>query len=194
MLTQADIDNMIQQWTRSPEGRSYLKSVGVGIYTDQEMIAIANELKLALASAFVGAQTSLGGTFDVHSVDVKLSRGKKENVILVSFPGTVLRRNSLMKYDGSYTGEGVDDIFALFTHGWHAKNYAYGSWMDAYSDDEMSTPFQSAHSRSYSSFGHGVMIRSRKDFPGSSFIQDTCSYFETKYPGLSIKLPKDWRS
>ena len=151
MLTQADVDAIIQAWTRSPAGREYLKKEGVGIYTEQEMRAIAGELRAAIASAFVSEQTSVGnassmGTFNLGATAIKQSG---ENHIEILYKREALRRKSLLSpnntqstYAGGrkkltksnigYTGNGLRDIFAAFTSGWHASNYVYGSWEDAY--------------------------------------------------------------
>jgi hypothetical protein len=91
-------------------------------------------------------------------------------------------KRKLTKSNTGYTGNGLRDIFAAFTSGWHAANYAYGSWQDAYQTGFMSG--RRSHNRTY--------IRSRKDYEGSSFIRDTVESFEAKYPGLSITIPAEW--
>lgn len=202
MLTQADVDAIIQAWSRSPAGREYLKQEGVGIYTPQEMQAIANELRLAIISAFISIQ-SIGGGFRLRATSIEQTG---ENTLSIVYGPSALRRESLMhSYDPKYStfrsfdkekgklvkkrtnkghvGNGIDDVFALFTQGWHAHTYVYGSWQDAQQHDFVGH-VPRTHDRQ--------SIRSRKDYAGNSFILDTVTHFEAKYPGLTIKIPTEW--
>lgn len=210
MLTQADVDAIIQEWTRSPAGRAKLKEMGVGIYTPQEMKAIANELRLAIISAFISIQ-HIGGGFNIGATSVQQTG---ENTLSIQYGPAALRRESLLhSWDSKYStfrsfdkekgklvkkrtnlghvGNGVKDVFALFTQGWHAHTYVYGSWEDAYQGSYPGM-VQRTHSTLYGRHYSRPSIRSRKDYEGNSFIKDTCAHFEQKYPGLKITIPPEW--
>ena len=212
MYTQADVDAMIQNWINSPAGKAKLKAIGVGVYTPEEMVQIGEKLKADLIGAFIHIQTSGLGFFDTGAVKVS---GDGESKVTISFAPAALKRKSLLgiprrgtserttyntykngkkstrKHSSGnigYTGPGVKDVFALFTQGWHAHAYVYGSWEDAYQTG-MHSWNENTH---FTSRKYGVSIRSRKDYPGNPFVADVVNRYMSEYPGLEIKYPSAW--
>jgi hypothetical protein len=196
MLTQADVDAIIKDWMNSSAGKQYLHDIGAGIYTEKEMQEIASKLRSELIFAFFSVQKTGGAVFDGSATAINVVG---ENHLSIVFKPQALRRKSLLSPDNQqstyaggrkkltksnigYTGNGLRDIFAAFTSGWHASNYVYGSWEDAYQTGIMVG--NRSHDRTF--------IRSRKDFEGSSFIRDTVAMFEAQYPGLKITIPAEW--
>lgn len=214
MYTQADVDAMIQKWINSPAGKARLKELGVGIYTPEEMVQIGEKLKADLIGAFLHIQTSGLGFFDTGAVQVS-SDGERK--VRISFSPAALKRKSLMyvpklgeswdsrktyysykngkrsekklsKSNTGYTGPGIKDVFALFTQGWHAHGYVYGSWEDAYQTG-MHSWNENTH---FSTRKYGGTIRSRKDYPGNPFVANVVNQYINAYPGLEIKYPSAW--
>lgn len=196
MLTQAHVDAIIKEWMNSSAGKQYLHDIGAGIYTEQEMRDIAAKLRSELIFAFFSVQKTGGAVFDGSATAINVVG---ENHLSIVFKPQALQRKSLLspnnkqstyaggrkkltKSNVGYTGNGLRDIFAAFTSGWHASNYVYGSWEYAYQTGVLSG--NRSHSRTF--------IRSRKDFEGSSFIRDTVAMFEAQYPGLKITIPAEW--
>lgn len=196
MLTKADVDAIIKEWMSSSAGKQYLHDIGAGIYTEQEMRDIAAKLRSELIFAFFSAQKTGGAVFDGSATAINVVG---DNHLSIVFKPQALQRKSLLspnnkqstyaggrkkltKSNVGYTGNGLRDIFAAFTSGWHASNYVYGSWEDAYQTGTMVG--NRSHDRTF--------IRSRKDFEGSSFIRDTVAMFEAQYPGLKITIPAEW--
>ena len=193
MYTQADVDAWIKEWMESPEGKAKLKSLGVGIYTPEEMRAIAERLSQDLIGAFLSIQRAAhhaGGEagFETKGMQIRML---KNNKVRIAIPPSLLRRESLIGVynDGGEkyrpTGDGIDDIFALFTQGWHASNYVYGAWDDAYAEwGERRFHHNGGNDRSW--------IRSRKDYPGNPFIATVVNRYMAEYPGLTITYPSAW--
>ena len=203
MLTQAHVDAIIKEWMNSSAGKQYLHDIGAGIYTEQEMRDIAAKLRSELIFAFFSVQKTGGAVFDGSATAINVVG---ENHLSIVFKPQALQRKSLLspnnkqttyhsrnakgklvtrkltKSNIGYTGNGLRDIFAAFTSGWHAHSYVYGLWEDAYQTGVLSG--NRSHSRTF--------IRSRKDFEGSSFIRDTVAMFEAQYPGLKITIPAEW--
>lgn len=74
---------------------------------------------------------------------------------------------------GGYTGEGVNNIVALFNNGAHAKNYTYGWWNGhAAAGDAV------AHSGADDGF---AWVKSKKDREGLHFIQQAVNDFNGNY-------------
>ena len=214
MYSKATIDAMIKQWIESPSGIQRMKAIGVGIYTPEEMLEIGEKLKTDLIMAFLHAQTSGLGFFDTEAVNVAL---EGDSQVKITFSPNALKRKSLMyvprrgeswdsrktyysyksgkrrekklsKSNIGYTGNGIRDVFALFTQGWHAHGYVYGSWEDAYQTGIHSW---NEHTH-FTSRKYGVTIRSRKDYPGNPFVSQVIGTYIAKYPGLKINYPPEW--
>lgn len=54
-------------------------------------------------------------------------KGEKSWKLPLYFGGD-LRRRSLRKADGTYTGDGIDNIVALFNNGYKANQWVFGEW------------------------------------------------------------------
>lgn len=91
-----------------------------------------------------------------------------------------LRRESLEDGSGHYggefggrTGEGINNIIALFNNGAHAKDFTYGWW-----DGHSGTGDASLRSGALNSF---AWVRSRKDREPLHFIQQAVMDFNGNY-------------
>lgn len=183
MLTQSDVDLIIKNWMESIEGKKHLRSLGVGVYTPTEMQAIALRLRNDIVSGFFSIQSTPlssphAGIMDMRYVTIQ---NVGENRLEIRFPPSALKRKSLMGLRG-YTGGGINDIFALFTHGWSAKRYVYGDWYEAEQNG-----WRAEHTRRKDGF-----IRSRRYYPGNPWISHIITTYEMEYPGLSITYPAAW--
>lgn len=100
----------------------------------------------------------------------KMSDGHME--IWIYFGGD-MHRESLENGDGGHTGEGIDNIVALFNNGAHASNYVYGWW-------NHHSPKGDALSRSSPSDDF-AWVRSTKDREALHFIQQAVRDFNGNY-------------
>lgn len=201
-ITAEDINKELQAYIDTPEGkRDMEETLGVEFgYSETEARLIAEELKFAIINAYK-AQLDPRNTeryFNIDLVKVGTARLIKDCYkVIISFNTKALARRSLhcvgsMGYkkpysvstsvgQDSFTGEGIQDIFSLFTNGYHASNYAYGAWWDSATDSgERDNPY-----------GY-ITIRSKKSREPNPFIKDTIRSFEEKHPGMEIHFPKEW--
>jgi len=86
-----------------------------------------------------------------------------------------LRRESLDDGINGYTGEGIDNIVALFNNGYHASDYVYG-WWDGH-QATASTLFRSGSDIK----ANYAWVRSQKDREGLHFIQQAVDDFNGNY-------------
>lgn len=85
-----------------------------------------------------------------------------------------LSRESLENGENGYTGEGINNIIALFNNGYHAKDYVYGWWNGH-------QPHGEALSRSLDGREDFAWVRSKKDRDGLYFIQQAVRDFNGNY-------------
>lgn len=100
----------------------------------------------------------------------KMSDGHME--IWLYFGGD-MHRESLEDGEGGHTGEGINNIVALFNNGAHASDYVYGWWNKHSPKGEALT--RSAPGDSY------AWVRSKKDREALRFIQQAVSDFNGNY-------------
>lgn len=75
---------------------------------------------------------------------------------------------------GGYTGEGINNIIALFNNGAHAKNFTYGWWNNH-------RPTGEASYRSGGFTANDAWVQSRKDREPLHFIQQAVMDFNGNY-------------
>lgn len=199
-LTADDINAMLGDYIKSPEGKKYIEDskLNVSGYSESDMTGIASKLKKSLVNAYFGQLRESRKYFDLDSINVGIPRQLTDGTwkLTITFAGKGLFRRSLStaspqskyvqsnktrnKASGwtqSFTGKGVDDIWALFTQGYWTKQ-VYGFWWDSQGDSSERGEFGSIKSRS---------VRSP-----NSFIANTIKIFEAQYPDLKIEFPIEW--
>ena len=173
MLNEKDILNLLQAYVRAPENRGWLKKEhDVEFGVDTRILAdIRRELEAAIKSVLPNFKMS-----SVRFVrDSSVSGSEKYNVIIDS---SALRRESLYyttKDGNRVQGEGIDDILALFTHGYTLKHRApYGIW------DR--------------SDGDSVMVRAKAHRDANPFLQNLCNTLNAKYHDVcEVTLSDDYK-
>ena len=101
----------------------------------------------------------------------KIDKSSGSWVVDISFPDSLLSRDSLTGWRGSPTGRGVYDIFGLITQGYPRIKRVYGVWEGR---------------------NNGKPISNKISRPPNSFISDTISSFEANHPGIKIDYPYEW--
>lgn len=182
--TANDYQKLVEDFMKSPEGRKFLKeqkNVNVG-YTDAEMKKIAENLKRDIIAAFLLVVKEPGAQFEDNLVSVHftdLGIGPQRKAVRILFHDRALSRYSLWDYKrNSAPREGVFDIIGLFTQGYSANNYAYGSWIRHDGDDFVEDD---------SSY-----IRSLKSRMANDFINKVIGKYKVLYPDIEIKYPRRW--
>lgn len=151
----------IQEYKKS--GKSGTAAGGV-LATDKDMQAAAQELIQLLQNEARNAD--LPPSVMMHFSALNCSTPQKmpdgSSIVYVRFGGD-LYRDSLEDGDGGYTGEGIDNIIALFNNGYHASRSVYGIW------------------RSHSTPTEDLWIPSKKDREGLFFVQKAIDAFNNSY-------------
>ena len=161
-----DIEMLLIEIMESKDFQKSLEASGESLvgYSEQEIRAMAEELKDQVIEAYLGA-VSIGAQFDTSTVSVgDYSSNKEQASIKISFDGSGLYRPSL--YSEKYP-DGVYDIFGLLTHGYTAKGEVYGLWRDK--------RIASLHKR-----------------PPSNFLKMVADEFENTHAGVQVILPDEW--
>lgn len=173
MLNEKDILNLLQEYVRVPENRKWLEKhhgVDIGINTDV-LLEIKQELEAAI--------TTVLPNFNMSSVrcvrDTQVGGVAKYSIVIDI---TSLRRESLhytTKEGKRVQGEGIDDILALFTHGYTLKHRVpYGIW------DK--------------SDGSSMRIKALPHRDPNPFLQDLCKELNAKYHDVcEITLNDDYK-
>lgn len=183
--TANDYQNLIKKYIESPEGRKFLKeqkNTNVG-YTDVEMKRIAENLKRDIIAAFLYVVKEPNAVFEddlvsVHFTDIH-GLGKEQKAVRILFHDDALSRYSLWNeyYHEDDPNKGVYDIIGLFTQGYSARNYAYGSWI---------------RKDSGSWFESTDIIRSQKERAANDFVNKVIGKYKILYPDIEIKYPRRW--
>lgn len=202
----ADYNHIVRDWLLSPDGTKFAEQYGgFNPYSEEEMIAIATELYMAIVKAYKAEiQTEGADWFDLDTIRVgkptKAKNGKIRVRIIFSEKGLARRSLHRSRYSGDpdypyksriyynrrktqyddwqFTGKGVYDIFGLFTQGYDTKP-VYGEWWDNESNTG-EAGFNDFKGRSLPKRG------------GSDFITKTINRFRKKYPQVEVEYPKLW--
>lgn len=175
-LSEAYVNNIIQRWMKSSDGKSELKKRGITStgYSLVQMKAMGDELSAMLCKAIIDVGIK---SFASNLVDVEnpASTDDSTYIVHINFPDDILKRKSLWTGGGGrymgYSGDNCYDIVGLWTRGWKANNYAYGYWVN------------------HENKGY---IRSKKYRAPDSFISKTIAQFNAKYPEINILYPSLW--
>lgn len=144
------IMSKVSSYAKSAEGKGRMKEYigrcrsqgraatlgGSPIITENDMVTASGKLIQFVQEAARNAGLPDSVMNHLYDVDVSppIHQPDGSVVMYISFSGD-LHRDSLEdgsdyyggRY-GGYTGEGIDNIVALFNNGAHAKNYVYGWW------------------------------------------------------------------
>lgn len=200
MLTLEDVNSILRDYIRSPDGRAALAAEGESVcsYTDAEIRQIANRLYNDIIVEYLSLVKHKHKFFDRSTVVVNpVKTDSKGNVgVSISFREKGLRRRSLHttksakgafevtgeKYlsEGSkdyFTGPGVYDIIGLFVNGYTLKGRApAGMWWDNQDDTGETEDY----------------VRAKRHRAGVDFITPIIRRYEAMYEGLNITYPKEW--
>lgn len=185
--TANDYQKMVEEYMKSPEGRKFLKTeknINVG-YDDAEMRRIAENLKRDLIAAFLLVVKEPDAVFEENQVFVVNSASKEGTKTLrIIFDSRGLSRPALGNLSGSNWHEGVYDIIGLFTNGYRAKDYVYGTWPnhDDYEADGHIESYTEKHMR----------VRSRKELAPNDFVNKVIGKYRALYPDVVITYPSRW--
>lgn len=164
-------------------------------YSEEEAKIAARELVKDLELAFMAIQKHKGFQTEYIIPREKVTYTVKRDGttgfrIHVNFPAKYLFRPSLMRVGSrsegyvshQRTGEGIHDIFALFTTGYiTGKKMPTGYWYSK-------TRWGDEPGENYRS----TVVKAPNYFPSSSFISDTISLFERNHPGIVVEYPEEW--
>lgn len=209
-INMSSIMSKVDAWSKSPEGQRRMKAcidkykkegrsttaVGDKIVTEKMIWEAASKFIAVLRSA--ASSYDLPDSIIKHFDSLECSRPihlhDGSTVIYVYF-GDDLHRDSLEDGSGyyggkfgGYTGEGINNIIALFNNGANAKEFVYGWWND--------------HSPTGSAFAHSLpgddfaWVRSKKGREPLRFIQQAINDFNDNYGadyGVSASAGSDYQ-
>lgn len=206
MISDRKLRRMVNDFLVSPSGKKFLKENGVSYspYSEKEAKAAAQDLKSRISMAFIAQQkTENNPHFDDKKVRIRTVVNKDGSVkVTITYPKDTLARSSLSalttKHAKSgynrnsitgkrFTGEGIYDIFALFTNGYKLKGGSpMGYWWD---NDEGG---ERVSSRPLKNGRDPDIVTVPKSKKGSKFITMTIEGFKRDYPGIDVEYPKEW--
>lgn len=199
-INMGPIMSKVSVYAKSAEGKGRMKEYigqcrsqgrsetfgGSTIITEDEMVVAAGHMVQLIQEA--GRNASLPESVMNHLSNLEVSppthRPDGSVAVYIYFSGD-LHRDSLEDdsdyYGGEFggrTGEGVDNIVALFNNGANAKNFVYGSWSGH-------NPTGYALDRSAGDLKPGyAWVRSRKDREALHFIQKAVDTFNDTWGTL----------
>lgn len=206
MISDKQLKRMVNNFLTSPNGKKLLKDKNISYspYTEKEAKIAAKDLKARITQAFIEQQKVENNPhFDDKKVRIKTTVKKDGDVkITITYPKDTLARSSLSalttKHAKSgynqnnitgkrFTGEGIYDIFALFTSGYKLKGRSpMGYWWDNSEGGERISSRPSKNGRDPDIV---TVPRSKR---GSKFITMTIEGFKRDYPGIEVEYPREW--
>lgn len=172
MISEAYITQLLQKFAASKAGKEVIKE-RIPDYSDP-MTNLAKELRDDIVAAYNQTTSANARSMGVSKIYVgvpKIDKSSGSWVVDISFPDSLLSRDSLTGWRGSPTGRGVYDIFGLITQGYPRIKRVYGVWEER---------------------NNGKTISNKISRPPNSFISDTISSFEANHPGIKIDYPYEW--
>lgn len=139
IISESYIKRLLAEYVKTPEGQAAIAdwrkeafSAGyesVGGMTRSELQGFAEELRQGFAAAVMSVIKSFREDQVFVEIGEMNSAGQVPASITVN--ESALRRESLhyMTSEGIRHGDGVDDILALFTHGYTINKRPYGFWV-----------------------------------------------------------------
>ena len=196
MISESEIMKKAQAYADSPRGKkridAFLKerrkngaplADGTVIVGEDGMREAAGALIAIIRKHLPESIAKVGDSLSSTN-PAKLATG--EYNCFVRFSPGALRRESLDNGTG-YTGEGIDNIVALFNNGYRASGHVYG-WWDGHSPTGDAL-YRSSGSDSF------AWVRSRKEREALHFMQDAVKEFNTTYStkyGVTAELGSDY--
>lgn len=182
------IMNKVGAYSRSVEGKLRMKerinkyasegqnktAGGSKVMTEDDMYRAAYKMMDVLKQT--AKESDLPPSVMQHILTMDCSKPYKmpdgHMEIWIYFGGD-MHRESLEDGDGGHTGEGVNNIVALFNNGAHTSDYVYGWWNNHSPTGEALT--RSSHVDGF------AWVRSKKDREALHFIQQAVGDFNGNY-------------
>ena len=137
-ISAKELQSRLEAWSKTPAGKKRIKddlnairssggklASGDEILTTGKMEALAAEIMTMIESRLPDSISDVG--MHSHSAQ-KTADG--DYYVDVFFNEQNLSRESLENDYQTYTGDGIENIVALFNNGMDAKDFAYGWWND----------------------------------------------------------------
>lgn len=187
------IMSKVSNYTKSAEGRGRMKEYigrcrsqgrsetfgGSTIITEEEMINASGKMIQLIQEAGRAAGLPESVMNHLYNLEVSPVTHRKDGsaIMYIYFSGD-LYRESLEDGENGYTGDGINNIVALFNNGVHASNFVYGWW-------NRHKPTGAALARSAGDLKSGyAWVRSQKDREALHFIQNAVSNFNETWGTL----------
>lgn len=167
----------IQNYATSGKSKT---AAGGKVMTEDKMLEAASKMItiLRMTANEYGLPESVRRHFDSLECSSPIRLRDGSTVVYIYFDDRFdggLRRESLEDGDGGHTGEGINNIIALFNNGAHASKYVYGWWNGH-------KPHGEALARSGGQLDADyAWVRSKKDRDALHFIQQAVSDFNGNY-------------
>lgn len=197
-ISNEELSNKVLNFLKTPEGREVVKQQGANLgYTDEELTALAVELRAMITDAFIGIQRQAHPHFDDSAVKIQVIRNAQkprlgaDKYIRITYTSKTLHRYSLVAHDQSnksgslyegselyHTGGGIDDIFALVTQGYSTHKRVFGFWadLDGWERDD-----------------YGGVTASLTHREPNAFLSETIQKFQTMHPDVEVQYPDEWK-
>lgn len=185
-------------WAETQKGKRTMKGIieeavetgkplasGEKVYGRREMREMANALCEMIRRRLPDSIADVGNKLTT-SQPVKHKDGTYE--VVLHFASDALHRDSLRTDDGGRTGDGIDNIVALFNNGVDASGYTYG-WWDGHSPTGKIAWMHSSADDDY------AWVRSAKHREALLFMQDAQEEFNRIYGdkyGVTVQLGSDY--
>lgn len=192
-INMGSIMSKVSSYTKSAEGRDRMKAyigqcrsqgrsetfAGSTIITKDEMVNASRKMIQLIQEAGRAAELPESVMNHLYGLEVSPITYRKDGsaVMYIYFSGD-LYRESLEDGDNGHTGDGIDNIVALFNNGAHASNFAYG-WWNGHNPTGASLAFAGGDLKP----GY-AWVRSKKDREALHFIQNAVANFNENWGGL----------
>lgn len=196
MITEAEINALLKEYitdvgkdavpVSSPVSREYAISLANELY--EALYEKSREVTKSGASLF-GYEWSGDGFSDfggLTKVSVRTQPNGDVKVTIRIDPESIARERLSYQKDGQWVQDSepsVYDIVGLFTQGYTAENYAYGSW-------------ESAVARTGPQFVRSHSLGTQPGLAPNPFVDEVIDAFHAKYFGIikDIRYPTLWHS
>lgn len=192
-INMGSIMSKVSSYTKSAEGKGRMKEYigqcrsqgryktlgGSTIITEDEMISASGKMIQLIQEAGRAAELPESVMNHLYCLEVSPVTYRKDGsaVMYIYFSGD-LYRESLEDGDNGYTGDGINNIVALFNNGAHASNFVYG-WWNGHNPTGVSLDRAGGDLKS----GY-AWVRSKKDREALHFIQNAVANFNENWGGL----------
>ena len=183
-----DFMSLLYEYVKTEDGQQTIEESAVKNFTGgphysrAAMKQIAGKLKNEIISTFLSIVKDSAATFNYGDVRVSTTRVVDNRwTVTVTFGDRALYRPSLFNPSTwEQTGNGVDDIFELFTHGVNYPYYVYGVWMRGDGTGQLT---DAPNSR---------IVQSCRKRIANDFINRIIAKYQTMFPGVTFLWPTEW--